>query len=91
MAVLAKLDAGSPAARRGWSDLTIRNAFIIPTIVFLIVFNIFPLIYSLGFSFTEYRASLNRPVVFVGLANYRDLLSDPDIWQIGRASCRERV
>ena len=46
---------------RGWSDMTIRNAFIIPTIAFLIIFNIFPLLYSLGFSFTEYRVSLNRP------------------------------
>lgn len=80
MAVLATLDPGSRAAARGWSDLTIRNAFILPTIIFLIVFNIFPLIYSLGFSFTDYRASLNKPPVFVGLRNYRDLLSDPGIW-----------
>jgi len=80
LAVLAKLDSGSRAAGRGWSDLTIRNLFILPTIAFLIVFNIFPLIYSLGFSFTEYRASLNRPAVFVGLRNYRELLSDPGVW-----------
>jgi multiple sugar transport system permease protein len=80
LAVLATLDSRSRAAGRGWSDLTIRNLFIIPTIAFLIVFNIFPLIYSLGFSFTEYRASLNRPAVFVGLRNYRELLSDPGVW-----------
>lgn len=80
MAVLATLDPHSRAASRGWSDLTIRNAFILPTIAFLIVFNIFPLIYSLGFSFTAYRASLNRPAEFVGLQNYRELLSNPDIW-----------
>jgi multiple sugar transport system permease protein len=80
LAVLATLDSRSRAAGRGWSDLTIRNLFILPTIAFLIVFNIFPLIYSLGFSFTEYRASLNRPAVFVGLQNYRELLSDPGVW-----------
>ncbi|MEX1180410.1 MAG: sugar ABC transporter permease [Cucumibacter sp.] len=80
MAVLSKLDTGSRAATRGWSDLTIRNAFIIPTVAFLIVFNIFPLIYSLGFSFTEYRASMQKPPEFVGLQNYFDLLSDPGIW-----------
>jgi multiple sugar transport system permease protein len=78
--VLATLDTRSRAAGRGWSDLTIRNLFILPTIAFLIVFNIFPLIYSLGFSFTEYRASLNKPAVFVGLQNYRELLSDPGVW-----------
>jgi multiple sugar transport system permease protein len=80
LAVLATLDSRSRAAGRGWSDLTIRNIFIIPTIAFLIVFNIFPLIYSLGFSFTEYRASLNKPAVFIGLQNYRELLSDTQIW-----------
>jgi len=67
-------------ARSGLSDLAIRNVFIIPSIVFLIVFNIFPLLYSLGFSFTEYRASMNAPANFVGLQNYRDLLSDEGIW-----------
>jgi len=79
-AVLSTLDPKSRAAARGWSDLTIRNVFIIPTIVFLIVFNIFPLLYSLGYSFTDFRASGNAPANFVGLQNYRDLLNDPFIW-----------
>ncbi len=79
-AVLTTLDARSRAAARGWSDITIRNLFIIPTILFLIVFNIFPLIYSLGYSFTDFRASTNAPANFVGLQNYRELLNDPFIW-----------
>jgi multiple sugar transport system permease protein len=78
--VLSKLDSRSPAARRGLSDLSIRNLFIIPTIAFLIVFNIFPLIYSLGYSFTDFRASSNAPAAFVGLQNYRDLLNDDHVW-----------
>src|SRR5215831_13678106 len=78
--VLSTLDSGSPAARRGLSDITIRNLFIIPTIAFLIVFNIFPLIYSLGYSFTDFRASSNAPAGFVGLQNYRDLLNDENVW-----------
>jgi multiple sugar transport system permease protein len=78
--VLSTLDPGSPAARRGLSDITIRNLFIIPTIAFLIVFNIFPLIYSLGYSFTDFRASTNAPTNFVGLQNYRDLLNDDHVW-----------
>ncbi len=65
---------------RGLSDLAIRNLFIIPTIVFLMVFNIFPLIYSLGFSFTNFSANQATPWTFVGLANYRELLADPKIW-----------
>lgn len=79
-AVMTTLDPGSRAAVRGMSDLTIRNLFIIPTILFLIVFNIFPLIYSLGYSFTDFRASTNAPASFVGLQNYRALLNDPFIW-----------
>ena len=73
----------APAAARmrpGLSDLAIRNLFIIPTLVFLIVFNIFPLVYSLGFSFTDFRASMNDPARFIGLDNYRDLLGDEAVW-----------
>jgi multiple sugar transport system permease protein len=78
--VLSTLDPASPAARRGLSDISIRNLFIIPTIAFLIAFNIFPLIYSLGYSFTDFRASSNAPASFVGLQNYRDLLHDEHVW-----------
>jgi multiple sugar transport system permease protein len=81
LAVLVRLEPQSRAAARGWSDLTIRNAFIIPTIAFLIIFNIFPLAYSLGYSFTDFRASVNAPANFVGLQNYRELLADPNIWR----------
>jgi multiple sugar transport system permease protein len=79
-AVMTSLDTKSRAASRGMSDIRIRNLFIIPTILFLIVFNIFPLIYSLGYSFTDFRASSNAPANFVGLQNYRELLNDPFIW-----------
>ena len=79
-AVMTSLDTKSRAASRGMSDLRIRNLFIVPTILFLIVFNIFPLIYSLGYSFTDFRASTNAPAKFVGLQNYRELLNDPFIW-----------
>src|SRR5882724_12717849 len=72
--------AGPASPRQGMSDLAIRNWFIIPTIVFLIVFNIFPLLYSLGFSFTDYRAASNKPANFIGLQNYQELLTDDGIW-----------
>ncbi|MEP6565036.1 MAG: sugar ABC transporter permease [Mesorhizobium sp.] len=78
--MITTLDTSSRAAARGLSDISIRNLFIIPTILFLIVFNIFPLIYSLGYSFTDFRASTNAAANFVGLQNYRDLLNDPYVW-----------
>ena len=77
---MTRLNRSSRASAGSWSDLTIRNLFIIPTILFLIIFNIFPLIYSLGYSFTDFRASVNEAANFVGLANYRELLSDRNVW-----------
>lgn len=77
---IARQDPGSRSARRGWSDLTIRNVFIIPTVAFLIIFNIFPLIYSLGYSFTDFAVNRNVPWSFIGLQNYRELLSDARVW-----------
>lgn len=79
--VMTRLDPDSRAAAHGMSDLAIRNLFIIPTIAFLIVFNVFPLIYSLYTAFTDYRASTSAPPNWIGLANFRELLSDPYIWR----------
>ena len=79
--MMNKLDPGSRAAARGLSDIAIRNLFVVPTILFLIIFNIFPLIYSLSYSFTDFRASTKDPANFIGLQNYRDLLADPFIWR----------
>ncbi len=79
--VLNRLRPDSRAAGRGFSDLTIRNLFIIPTIAFLIIFNVFPLLYSLWTSFTDFRASTSAPSNWVGLANYRELLGDDFIWR----------
>jgi len=72
-----------PLARRvrGLSDRTIAWLFVGPTIVLLLAVNIFPLIWTIRLSFTNFRA--NRPgkeVEWVGLDNYRKILTDPDTW-----------
>ena len=69
-----------PMVRSGMSDLTIRNLFVIPTIVFLILMNVFPLLWSLFLSFHEWRANSAAEPVFVGLDNYRTVLNDPNLW-----------
>ena len=54
---------------RGLSDRAIAWVFVGPTIVLLLLINIFPLIWTIRLSFTNYRA--NRPnadVKFIGLA-----------------------
>ena len=74
------MDNAATMARKGFSDLTIRNLFVIPTIAFLIIINIFPLLYSLILSFADYSAISGKPPDWVGIRNYRELLNDPHVW-----------
>ncbi len=66
---------------RGLSDRSLAWLFVAPSIVLLLAVNIFPLIWTIRLSFTNFR--VNRPnaeVEFVGLKNYISILSDKDIW-----------
>ncbi len=72
---------------RGLSDRAIAWVFVGPTVVLLLLINIFPLIWTIRLSFTNFRA--NRPnadVKFVGLRNYERILTDSDIWQTMQAT-----
>ena len=72
---------------RGFSDYQIKMVFIMPTMILLIVMNIFPLLWSLYLSFHRYRASMpNRLPKFIGVRNYAQLLSDPEIWEYFRTT-----
>ena len=73
------MDRG-PMVRTGMSDLTIRNLFIVPTIAFLILINVFPLLWSLVLSFHEWRANSAAEPVFIGIRNYQAILNDPSHW-----------
>jgi multiple sugar transport system permease protein len=53
---------------------------IAPALATLLIVNIFPLMWSFGLSFFEYKANRIAPPVFKGLANYEDLFTDPEIW-----------
>jgi len=85
---LARATPGALAARlRRVSDRAIAWTFITPTIVLLLVINVFPLIWTIHLSFTNYRA--NRPFAVVrslGLENYRAILTDPDVWAAMQAT-----
>lgn len=72
---------------KGLSDRAIAWLFISPTIILLLAINIFPLIWAIQLSFTNYRA--NRPnaeVVNVGLRNYERILTDTDTWMAMQAT-----
>lgn len=66
---------------KGLSDRAIAWIFVAPTIFLLLAVNIFPLIWTIRLSFTNFRA--NRPnadVQWLGLRNYERILTDSDIW-----------
>lgn len=66
---------------RGLSDRTIAWIFVAPTIFLLLAINIFPLIWTIRLSFTNFRVNRpNEPVKWVGLQNYSRILNDADIW-----------
>jgi multiple sugar transport system permease protein len=46
------------------------------------LFNVFPLLYSLGISFTEFNPIIDQDPLYVGFENYLNLLRDPrgEVW-----------
>lgn len=72
---------------QGLSDRAIAWIFIAPTIFLLLAINIFPLLWTIWLSFTNFRVNrINADVKWVGLRNYERILSDPDIWQTMQAT-----
>lgn len=66
---------------RSVSDRAMAWIFVAPTLFLLLAINIFPLIWTIQLSFTNFRA--NRPnadVKWIGLRNYERILTDSDIW-----------
>ena len=73
----------SPLARAGLSPKERRNLrtgllFISPWIVGFLVFLVYPILYTLRISFTQY-SGFGEPK-WIGLGNYRTLLNDDLFW-----------
>lgn len=66
----------------GLSDRAIKWFFIGPTIFLLLAINIFPLLWTIYLSFTNYRANQpGRVVKWIGTRNYERLFDSDAIWQ----------
>lgn len=66
---------------KGLSDRAIAWIFVAPTIFLLLAINIFPLIWTINLSFTNFKANrAGREIKNVGLRNYERILTDSDIW-----------
>jgi multiple sugar transport system permease protein len=80
---LRRAPAQSAGGFLGWMMSPERRGplLIAPAIITLFLVNIFPLMWSFGLSFFDYKANRIAAPVFVGLNNYASVLTDPDIWE----------
>ena len=66
----------------GLSDRAGAWIFITPTLLLLLAINIYPLIYAISMSFTNFYANkLGREIKWVGLKNYAKILGKEAIWE----------
>ena len=68
--------------KRPWGEVKRKRwayAFISPFYILFGIFSVYPIIFSIYLSFTEWKGM--GPKVFVGLENYRMLLGDSVFWQ----------
>lgn len=66
---------------RTLSDRGLVNLFIWPTLIILIAFNVFPLLYSLFLSFTDYSAIIVAAPEWVGFENFGRVLASEKLWE----------
>jgi multiple sugar transport system permease protein len=85
---LAQTTPAPMASRfRGLSDKAIAWAFITPTILLLLLINIFPLFWTIYLSFTNYRANRpNVPLKWLGLTHYKTVLGNAEVWAAMQAT-----
>lgn len=65
--------AQTPTQRSGWP-------FVIPAVLVLLVLNVFPLIFSIAMSFSNVSTDNGLRLTSATLANWGQLVHDPDFW-----------
>lgn len=65
------------------NDRAVRNLCILPVLALLIAFNVFPLLASLGISFTDFNPIIDEKPLWIGSRNYLELLDSPrqEVWR----------
>ena len=68
---------------RWLTDRWIALSFLTPTMLLLLFITVFPLLWSLYLSFTQWSViqDANNPPIWVGTANYWELLTNKQAWQ----------
>ncbi len=71
----------APGRTTRLSDRGLAVAFISPAMLLLLGMSVFPLLWALYLSFTDYSATRNDPAEFVGFENYITILTSPQVWE----------
>lgn len=82
---MTNVAAAKSQAKTGlWARITAPEnrgpLLVAPAIITLFIMNIFPLLWSFGLSFFNYRANRLNVPEFVGLKNFERVLTDDKIW-----------
>ncbi|MFZ5825189.1 MAG: carbohydrate ABC transporter permease [Bacillota bacterium] len=64
--------------RRFWADSSLAYVYLLPTLLVLGTFNIYPVIRAFIISLYDWRL---RTQEFIGFANYKELVADPLFWK----------
>ncbi|HUW71337.1 MAG TPA: sugar ABC transporter permease [bacterium] len=71
--------------KTGFMERNLRVIFPLPAVVFVVVMMVFPVLYTLALSFTNWNLTSGMPISFVGLRSYIRVFSEPRfIAAIGR-------
>src|SRR5438477_7718714 len=80
--LISATDYKSSALRGLWErmadDNWLRVLLLLPTILMLLVFSVYPLVYALYTSLYNYR--FGQLTTFAGLANYQEMFTDGAFW-----------
>ena len=71
----------APGRSTRLSDRGLAVAFISPAMLLLLAMSVFPLLWALYLSFTDYSATRDAPARFVGFRNYTDILTSAQVHQ----------
>lgn len=73
----SEVELRTPKPRHNWAEIWAAYGFMSPWIIGFVVFTTAPMLISLYLSFTDYD-QINSPS-YVGVENYRQLISDPKV------------
>ena len=60
-----------------WFQKHIKFVFLAPSIIFILLMIIAPLVYNFSLSFTDWTMAVNKAPKFIGLANYLEVFKEP--------------